>query len=138
MRRKKIWAGILSLALLCCSGCSAQKISGEDRKNIDYQVVKVTDMPEQVLEAVQNHRKFPFFLTYESEGSLYIMQGFGKQKTGGYRIQVQEVSASEEAVFVKTELIGPATRQEQKGKGSCPYMVLKTKDCGLPVVFECE
>lgn len=64
------------------------------------------------------------------------MQGFGEQKTAGYRIEVQEVSKSDTAVFIRTELIGPATREEQKGESSCPYMVLKTEDCELPVLFE--
>ena len=35
------------------------------------------------------------------------MKGYGEQLTGGYSIQAEEVSESENAVFCKTRLIGP-------------------------------
>lgn len=133
---KKVLAVVLTVAAAVCSGCRVQDVSGEERKKVDYTVVKVADMPEKVIAAVQEHQKTPFQLTFESGEELYIMQGFGKQKTGGYSIQIQEVSASEDAVYVKTELIAPKTKEKQKGEGSCPYMVIKTENKNLPVLFE--
>ena len=68
---------------------------------------------------------------------LYILRGYGKQKSGGFSIQIEEVSKSENAVFVRTKLVGPAAKEEQKGAASCPYVVLKTKAAaGISVVFE--
>ena len=76
-------------------------------------------------------------ITDVSEDDLYILRGYGKQKSGGFSIQIEEVSKSENAVFVRTKLVGPAAKEEQKGAASCPYVVLKTKAAaGISVVFE--
>lgn len=43
-------------------------------------------------------------MAYESGDDLYILRGYGKQKSGGFSIQIEEVSKSENAVFVRTKL----------------------------------
>lgn len=46
------------------------------------------------------------------------------------------MTATDGALHVKTRLLGPETKEEQKGDGSVPYLVIKTEDLELPVVFE--
>ena len=53
-------------------------------------------------------------MAYESGDDLYILRGYGKQKSGGFSIQIEEVSKSENAVFVRTKLVGPAAKEEQE------------------------
>ena len=64
------------------------------------------------------------------------MRGYGRQKTGGYSIRILNVGISGETLHVKSELIGPQTKEEQKGDGSTPYFVMKLEDPGYPVIFE--
>ena len=46
------------------------------------------------------------------------------------------MTSTEEAIHVRTCLMGPETEEEQKGEGSTPYLVIKTEDLKLPVIFE--
>ena len=40
-------------------------------------------------------------MTYQSGEELYLIKGYGQQMTGGYSIQVAELSLSDTAVFLK-------------------------------------
>ena len=65
------------------------------------------------------------------------MKGYGRQNSGGYSIRVESLYAAGEVIHVKTALEGPATREEQKGDGSCPTIVLKLEAReDASVVFE--
>ncbi len=54
--------------------------------------------------------------------------------SGGYSIQVTDLSASVNAVFFETKLIGP-TEEVQGGEPSYPYIVVKTEYRDVPVQF---
>ena len=95
------------------------------------------DFPPEIDQILRRKKESAFQMAYESGDDLYILRGYGKQKSGGFSIQIEEVSKSENAVFVRTKLVGPAAKEEQKGTASCPYVVLKTKAAaGISVVFE--
>ena len=99
--------------------------------------VKPGDFPPEIDQILRKKKESAFQMAYESGDDLYILRGYGKQKSGGFSIQIEEVSKSENAVFVRTKLVGPAAKEEQKGAASCPYVVLKTKAAaGISVVFE--
>ena len=107
------------------------------RKELSYAIVKPGDFPPEIDQILRRKKESAFQMAYESGDDLYILRGYGKQKSGGFSIQIEEVSKSENAVFVRTKLVGPAAKEEQKGAASCPYVVLKTKAAaGISVVFE--
>lgn len=130
--------GIVVSALLAImmSGCGIQKEEAGDFRAIDYTVLKTAEIPEEVMELIQNQGEKAFQMVYKSDGWLYVMRGYGEQKTGGYSIRVLEVGAAGELLRVRSELIGPQTKEEQKGDSSSPYFVLKLEDQGYPVMFE--
>ena len=109
----------------------------ETGKELSYAIVKPGDFPPEIDQILRKKKESAFQMAYESGDDLYILRGYGKQKSGGFSIQIEEVSKSENAVFVRTKLVGPAAKEEQKGAASCPYVVLKTKAAaGISVVFE--
>ena len=126
---------ILLMACLCC-GCGITNVEEGERKAVEYTVLKTDAIPPEVAEVIKAQGEAEFQMTYKSDGFLYILRGYGKQKSGGYSIQVEEVTATDGALHVKTRLLGPETKEEQKGDGSVPYLVIKTEDLELPVVFE--
>ena len=126
MMKKKRRGRVLLAAviLMLLASCRITDVSEGERKELSYAIVKPGDFPPEIDQ-------------YESGDDLYILRGYGKQKSGGFSIQIEEVSKSENAVFVRTKLVGPAAKEEQKGAASCPYVVLKTKAAaGISVVFE--
>ena len=76
-----------------------------------------------------------FRVTYQSGKELYLIRGYGKQMSGGYSIQVKELSASSTAVFFETKLMGPSA-EEQSGAPSYPYIAVKIQYRKEPVQFQ--
>lgn len=66
---------------------------------------------------------------------MYLIKGYGRQMSGGYSIQVTELSLSSAAVFFKTKLIGPS-EESQGSEPSYPYIVVKTEYREEPVQFQ--
>lgn len=113
----------------------AQGKTGDNRK-VDYTVVKKEDLPAEVKKVIDSKKQERFQMTYQGEGELYIMKGYGIQSSGGYSIQVEYVTENEEEVHVKTKLVGPASREEQKDTISSPYLVVKMEDRDKKVIFD--
>ena len=133
MMKKKRRGRVLLAAviLMLLASCRITDVSEGERKELSYAIVKPGD------QILRRKKESAFQMAYESGDDLYILRGYGKQKSGGFSIQIEEVSKSENAVFVRTKLVGPAAKEEQKGAASCPYVVLKTKAAaGISVVFE--
>ncbi|MDD3337681.1 MAG: protease complex subunit PrcB family protein [Lachnospiraceae bacterium] len=117
-------------------GCQITKVENVRVKDLDYTVVKAADIPEPVQAAVEEHKAEEFQMTYEYEGFLYLLRGYGGQPTGGYSIKVLDVYLGEGAIYVETELLGPASAEEAKGGTSYPYVVLKMEEQEEPVLFQ--
>ena len=117
-------------------GCEVTDIKEGDKKPVEYTVVLEKELPEEILNLIEQKKEHDFQMTYQDGEDLYLIRGYGKQDKGGYSIQVEEVTATDGAIHVKTRLLGPETKEEQKGEGSVPSLVIKTEDLELPVVFE--
>ena len=125
---KKWTAGIL-LIVMCCSlwGCSIEKVRAKDGVKPEYTVMKEEDFPDKVRELVEQNREKEFQMTYQDNGFLYLMKGYGKQETGGYSIQVQDLSLWDNAIHLETMLLGPEEGEELTGEPSFPCLVIKMK-----------
>ena len=131
-------AGILTVALLSCflCGCSIEKVKAGDGVKPEYTVMKEEDFPDKVKELIEEHKETEFQLTYQDSGYLYLMKGYGKQQTGGYSIQIDDLSLWENAIHLQTVLIGPGEGEELKEEPSYPCLVVKMKYREEPVIFE--
>ena len=134
---KKWTAGIL-LIVMCCSlwGCSIEKVRAKDGVKPEYTVMKEEDFPDKVRELVEQNREKEFQMTYQDNGFLYLMKGYGKQETGGYSIQVQDLSLWDNAIHLETMILGPEEGEELTGEPSFPCLVIKMKYREEPVIFE--
>ena len=134
---KKWTAGIL-LIVMCCSlwGRSIEKVRAKDGVKPEYTVMKEEDFPDKVRELVEQNREKEFQMTYQDNGFLYLMKGYGKQETGGYSIQVQDLSLWDNAIHLETMLLGPEEGEELTGEPSFPCLVIKMKYREEPVIFE--
>lgn len=135
MKKYIVWiaAVLLSLGI---TGCSIRKIDDTGAKDLDYTVVAPEEIPQEVKAVIQRQGEEPFQVSYQSGEYLYLLRGYGRQKSGGYSIRVEKLCASEDAIVFKTELLGPSTKEEQKSGESCPYLVVKIPYRNLPVTFE--
>ena len=125
-----------------CVGCwlfcrRAVSLSGLRRANVhlwNITIVKQEEIPEEISELMEQKKKKVFQMTYQVGDIRYLMKGYGEQLTGGYSIQVEEVSESENAVFCKTRLIGPE-KADAGSEPSYPCIVLKIRETEKPIEF---
>lgn len=133
-----------AILLLCLSAfimmlftaCSAQTISTKKLRDIDFTVVDEDDIPEALEEMIDEKEDKPFKLTYADSGDLYIAVGYGEQPTTGYSIQVKELYESENAIYIHTNLIGPAKDEKIIERETKAYIVIKTEFIDKNVVFQ--
>lgn len=116
------------------SGCGLIRIEEEERKPVDYTVVERQDIPAALDEIMNEKKEKEFQLSYETGEALYQAKGYGRQMSGGYSIQVEELGASSNGLFFVTRLIGPKDLNEA-GVPSYPCIVIKTEPQKKPVVF---
>jgi len=135
---KKWGAGVLVIALMSCflCGCSIEKVRAQDGLKPEYTVVKKEDYPEKVKELVEQNQEKEFQMTYQDSGFLYLMKGYGKQETGGYSIQIEDLSLWDNAIHLQTTLLGPDSKEELTEEPSFPCLVIKMKYREEPVIFE--
>lgn len=107
MRKKACMAMVFWLAVMLLTGCGLIKIEEGERTPLEYTIVKQEEIPAEAVRFMEQKKKKGFQMIYKVEDSMYLMKGYGTQVTGGYSIQVEEVSQSENGVFCKTRLLGP-------------------------------
>lgn len=129
-------AGMFLAGMLCLlSGCAVQEEKTEKVKDLSYTIVEEEDIPDALRETIEEKKAAECKLTYETDGELYVVHGYGEQETGGYSIAVKEFYLTPNAVYLDTELIGPAGNEHQTKSPSFPYIVLKTDSQNKNVIF---
>lgn len=117
-------------------GCQSSKEDPEKVKDLDFTVVGQNEIPQELMEIIGQKKTAPFRLTFSSGEDLYIVAGYGEQKTGGYSISVSELYLTENSIVIKTELKGPEKSEQAGPASSYPYLVIKTAYMEEPVVFK--
>lgn len=126
------------ICLLCFAvyACGQKRDPMEKIKDLEYTVIAEDNIPEELLEKIEERKENAFKLTFEDRGFLYICVGYGTQQTGGYSIAVNDLYETANAVYIDTNLIGPSPEEKSKPVASYPYVVVKTEFLQKPVVFE--
>lgn len=127
-------ASLLMLVLL--TACGGGKVSKQQETPLDYTVVPRSDVPETLLNTINGKRSESMTMTYGEGEYLYIIVGYGVMPTGGYSISVERLVETEDEIFIKTNLRGPAAGEAVNKAESYPYIVVKTEYTDKKVVFE--
>ncbi len=128
------WLAVL-LAVILTAGCGFLE-EEEKKTNLEFTVVDEERLPEELKKLVEEKKAEAFKLTYADGGYLYLCVGYGKQETGGYSIAVNELYATESAICLDTNLIGPKDAETKGENPSYPYLVIKTPFMDKTVVFD--
>lgn len=128
---------VLALGCIGFTGCrGGSSEETEKLQDIEFTVVSEQETPAQLQELITQKRQNPFKLTYADGQDMYIVIGAGQQKSGGYSIAVNELYLTENAVVIRTELIGPEKNEACGTDPSYPVLIVKTQFYEEPVVFQ--
>ena len=124
---------VVPLLLLCLllvvflGGCNAGKKEIEKVKDLEFTVVPDNNVPEELLQIIDEKKETPFKLKYTSTDNeyLYIVVGYGVQNSGGYSISVDDLYLAKNAIYIDTNLIGPSKDEEITMVSTYPYIVVK-------------
>ena len=78
----------------------------------------------------------PYNITYADQGKLYIAEGDDSQPKSGYSVEVEEVYATQDTVYIRTNLLGPEKGEEIKEKTTFPYVVIQMEYIEKDVRFD--
>ena len=122
--------------LLCLCSCSLQKESSDKVQDLEFTVVDNKELPEELLKEIDQKKTGEMKNAFTTEEYLYIVVGYGEQKTSGYSIAVEELYLGKNAIYINTSLIGPSKDEKVNNAPTYPYIVIKTQKRTEPVVFQ--
>ena len=131
---KKVLALIVMMCMLC--GCSSTKVVKDNKMPLDFTVVTKKDIPTELFTIIEEKQTEEFTMSYTLDGYLYIAVGYGKQDTGGYSIQVEELYETESNIGINTTLVGPQAGEAVNKMATYPYVVVKTEYIDKNIIFE--
>ena len=111
--------------MLGMTGCSLRETSPKRVAEIPYTVVEEADVPKELLEIIDSRKQNKLRLTYATKDYLYIVAGFGEQKTSGYSIRLNDIYLGENAIYMDINLLGPAKSENISQTVTYPYIVVK-------------
>lgn len=121
---------------LLLGGCSVEETGGVKISDLTYVIVEEAGVPEELAVMIEEKKTADFKLTYEADGELYIIRGYGEQATGGYSIRIRDCYLTANAILFDTELIGPRKGESISASPSYPYIVIKTENREESTIFE--
>ena len=125
MKKGTWWLlGLVFLLILC--GCGTSGGGMGERADVEFTVVSAEEVPQELSEILEKNKAREIRMTYQDGEELYLIRGYGEQKTGGYSISVVECSEDEENLYFLTQLIGPEDPEGLSEDPSYPYLVAKT------------
>lgn len=127
---------LLVLVLAMLTACAFEDDEDAKVRDLTFTVVSEADAPQELQTILAEKRNQPLKLTYTDDKYLYIVVGYGPQATGGYSIQVEELYLTDNAVFLDTELMGPAKGETAAPETSYPIIIIRTELVEKPVIFD--
>ncbi len=126
---------LLCMAVFLLCSCSMSKEDGEKVQDLDFTVVGEKEIPPELLSMIEEKKTEAMKHTWTNGDYLYIIIGYGEQKTSGYSIAVDEFYLGKNAIYVDTSLIGPSKEEKVNETLTYPFIVIKTEKREEPVVF---
>ncbi|MDD6326418.1 MAG: protease complex subunit PrcB family protein [Lachnospiraceae bacterium] len=122
--KMRIVCWILAALVFLLTGCGGKR-EADDGTEVEFTVEEERTIPEPLLQAIKENQEREIRMTFEDGADLYLIRGYGTQKTGGYSIAVEKCVENEEKLRFVTRLIGPKDAQQLPPDPSYPYIVVR-------------
>lgn len=136
MGKRFLLSVLAGIVVLLMTACSVDKISEEKISDLEFTVVASDEIPEELMQQIEEEKEGAMKFTYADRGYLYIAKGYGARETSGYSIEVKELYETKNSICMKTELLGPDPSEKIVEKETYPYIVVKIEYSDKYVVFD--
>lgn len=134
---KKELLVILCIGMMFAApACSVKRRATEKIRDLDFSVVREEEVPQELLEKIEEKEREAFRFTYLDQGVLFIAKGYGEKETSGYTVKVTACYEMPEAIAIRTELLGPPKEEKVRKERMNPHVVIRLNDIGKNVIFE--
>lgn len=107
-------------------GCTASQTQEKTAEMVDFTVVEMRQIPEALSEIIEKNKKQEIRMSYSDGADLYLVRGYGEQKTGGCSIVVKSCTEDDEILCLNTQLLGPQ-KEAASADPSYPCLIIKMK-----------
>ncbi|MEF9840375.1 MAG: protease complex subunit PrcB family protein [Lachnospiraceae bacterium] len=118
------------------TGCSIKESKTEKLRDLEFTVVEKESLPDELLELIEEKKEKPMKLTYGDKKYCYIVKGYGSQKTSGYSIEITDLYETQNAIYIHTNLLGPASKEKVERIATFPYVVAKIESNKKNLIFD--
>lgn len=136
MRGKFFSVLFLIGTVLFLYGCGIEKYDDTKINSLDFTVLAKEDIPEEIVQIIENSKSENFRKTYTDGDFLYIIIGYGAQPTTNYSITIEDLYEAKNAIFVSSMLKGPSKKETVIETETYPYVVLKLQYSDKTVIFK--
>lgn len=135
---RRFFVSVLCVVFSLCflSGCGVEQYDDTKVADLDFTLVAEEDIPEQVMNVINESKTENFRKTYTDNDYLYIIIGYGAQPTTNYSITIEKLYEAPNAIFVSSMLKGPSKHEKVIEKETYPYVVLKLNYSDKTVIFK--
>lgn len=123
------------LSLVLC-GCSISNGNDEKIADVDFTVVDEVNLVQEIKDVIEEKKAEAFRVIFSEDENMYIVVGYGEQKTSGYSIAVDELYLTKDSIHINTSLIGPSKGETINDEPTYPYVVVMIENTDYPVVFD--
>lgn len=138
--KKRVCLFLFVLVVACLisflSGCKLEETDDKKIKDLDYTICDEGNLPDALAQLIQEKKKEPFKLTYNTKDYLYIVMGYGAQDRADLCIQLKELYLTENAIFVDTELNSVEGKELEDDKLTYPWIAVKCELYDVQVNFK--
>lgn len=127
---------MLMFPVLWLMGCQAGKLDEKKLRDVEFTVVEKDEIPETLQEEIKDAKSEVMKMIYGEKGYLYVVRGYGTQDTTGYSIEVNECYETENAIYVRTSILGPGKEEKILNKKTCPYVVIKMEYTDKQIIYD--
>lgn len=127
---------VIIMAACMLGACGKENAEENKIGDLKFEVVPDDKLPDELKTIIKDRKKNMFKTTYADENNLYIIVGYGKQPTGGYSISVSELYETKNAIYFKTEFLGPSKSEKVTQSVTYPCIVVKLEYTDKSVVFK--
>ena len=127
---------LLTMLMMTAGGCKVEEKDDAKVSDMKFTVISEKELPDELKKIIEEKKQNDIILTYMSGIILYFVRCYVVQNSGGYSIQVKDLYQAKNAVYFKSELIGPGENDVSEKVESYPYIVVSTEKTEDVVVFE--